>query len=281
MTRRDAEDRRRIVTATKDYYDGPADEIYRNIWGENVHIGYFEEPAREDLPTAMQRSNERMCDGVDLGPATYVLDVGCGYGAMARFLARRFACPVTATNISERELEWGRELTRKQGLDDLVQFQYADFHELPFEDRDFDVYWSQEAFLHAADKQLVIDEAARVLNDDGVIVLTDLLVRQGTPQDTRERIYQRVNSPDMWDTSDYREAFANAGLDLETHQDWSDNVAPTYAWVRDQLEQRRDEFEAKIGKEVVDRTSQALQFWVDCAEAGQIGWEYFVARKRD
>ena len=281
MSPRDADDRRRIVSATKDYYDGPADVIYRNIWGENVHIGYFDDADVEDLPTAMRRSNERMCDGVDLGPATYVLDVGCGYGALARFLARRFACPVTATNISERELEWGRELTEQQGLDDKVEFQWADFHELPFEEGAFDVYWSQEAFLHAADKQLVLDEAARVLNRDGVVVVTDLLVRQGTPEATRERIYQRVNSPDMWDTADYKQAFEAAGLELEAHHDWSVNVAPTYAWVRDQLERRRDEFEAKIGQEVVDRTSQALQFWVDCARAGQIGWEYFVARKRD
>lgn len=278
MGPRDADARRRVVSATKEYYDGPADEIYRNIWGENVHLGYFEDP-EEDLPTAMRRSNERMCDGVDLGPDTRVLDVGCGYGALARFLARRFGCPVVATNISERELEWGRELTAEQGLDDKVAFEWADFHELPYPAGEFDVYWSQEAYLHAADKQLVIDEAARVLNDRGVLVLTDLLVRQGTPQATRERIYERVNSPDMWDTPAYRAAFERAGLRLETHQDWSRNVAPTYAWVRDQLEKRRDEFEAKIGREVVDRTAQALQFWVDCAKAGQIGWEYFVARK--
>ena len=45
-----------------------------------------------------------------------------------------------------------------------------------------------------------------------------------------------------------------------------------------QLELRREWFEDRIGKDPVDRTSAALQFWVDAADAGRIGWEYFVAR---
>lgn len=277
MQRNDAGDVQDVVTATKDYYDGPANEIYRHIWGENIHIGYFETPD-EPLPQAMQRSNERMAAGVDLAAGERVLDVGCGYGALARFLAVNFGCHVVASNISERELEWGRELTSEQGLDDKVEFAWADFHDLPFGRDEFDYYWSQEAFLHAVDKRKVLNEAARVLRPGGRLVFTDLLVREGTPEADRRRIYERVKSPDMWDTHHYKNAVGAAGLTIETHEDWSDNVAPTYAWVRDQLERRRAEFEERIGKETVDRTSAALQFWVDAAEAGKIGWEYFVAR---
>lgn len=272
------QDIRSVVEATKSYYDGPADEIYRRIWGENIHIGYFKH-ADETLPEAMKRSNEMMAKPVDLGPEHTVLDVGCGYGALARYLARNFGCSVVASNISDRELEWGRELTAEQDLDDKVSFEWADFHELPYERGTFEYYWSQEAFLHAVDKSVVIDEAARVLKPGGQLVFTDLLVREGTSAADRERIYARVNSPDMWDTHHYRQALQDAGLEVVTHQNWSDNVAPTYAWVRDQLEARRPEFEARIGKEVVDKTSAALQFWVDAANDGKIGWEYFVAAK--
>ena len=55
-----------VVAQTKSYYDGPADQIYRHIWGENIHIGYFESED-ESLREAMKRSNERMAEGVDLG----------------------------------------------------------------------------------------------------------------------------------------------------------------------------------------------------------------------
>ncbi|HEY9567670.1 MAG TPA: methyltransferase domain-containing protein [Thalassobaculum sp.] len=268
---------RDVVALTKDYYDGPADQIYRHIWGENLHIGYFERDG-ESLHDAMKRSNERMAEGVALAAADTVLDVGSGYGALARFLARQYGCEVVASNISERELEWGRELTADQGLEDKVRFEWADFHALPFDGDAFDYYWSQEAFLHAADKATVLTEAQRVLKPGGAIVFTDLLVRDGTPAADRERIYERVKSPDMWDTGAYLGALERSGFAIEAHEDWSEHVAPTYAWVREQLELRRDWFEDRIGRDAVDRTSAALQFWVDAAGDGRIGWEYFVAR---
>jgi sarcosine/dimethylglycine N-methyltransferase len=276
--KRDTGDIRRIVSDTKNYYDGPANEIYRNIWGENIHIGYFER-GDESLRDAMARANERMVDPVAPGPEDTVLDVGCGYGAFARYLAKRFGCKVVASNISDRELEWGEELTSEQGLDDKVSFKWADFHELPFANASFDVCVSQEAFLHAVDKALVMREVGRILKPGGRLIFTDLLVRDGTADADRERIYERVNSPVMWDTHDYKAAIADAGLRLQTHKNWSSNVAPTYAWVRNQLKARHDEFERKIGKDVVDRTLKALQFWVDQANNDRIGWEYFVATK--
>lgn len=267
-----------IVRETKAYYDGAADHIYRDIWGENIHLGYFEHEG-EDLQTAMVRSNERLADRVTLRPADTVLDVGCGYGALARFLAERFGCQVLATNISDRELSWGRKLTEEAGLADRVSFEWADFHDLQYDEASFDCYCSQEAFLHACDKTQVLREAYRVLKPGGSLLFSDILVRDGTPEADRERIYERVKSPDMWDTDAYKAALKDVGFALAEHDDWSPNVAPTYAWVRGQLESRRREFERRIGKQVVDRTSNALKFWVDAGSAGKIGWELFLAVK--
>ncbi|MBL27696.1 MAG: hypothetical protein CMM50_09140 [Rhodospirillaceae bacterium] len=273
-----AEDWRRVVDETKAYYDGPADEIYRDIWGENIHLGYFTAPD-ESLQPAMERATTKMLAGAELGPEDYVLDVGCGYGALARDIARLHGSKVLATNISERELAHGRELTKAAGLDDLVEFGYADFHELDFPDGHFTRYFSQEAFLHAVDKKRVLSEARRVLADGGLLVFTDILVRHGTSEEDREKIYARVNSTDMWDSADYVSALEGLGFTIVRHEDWSENVAPTYAWVRSQLEARRSEYEERIGKAIVDRTSASLQFWVDSGNAGKIGWNYFVARK--
>jgi len=268
----------RFVDETRRYYDGAADEIYRDIWGENIHLGLFERED-EDLPSAMERSNRQMAEGVGLGAEHEVIEVACGYGALARYLAKTFGCRVVASNISQRELAWAAELTEKARLDHLVSFEYGDFHDLPYADGRFHYYWSQEAFLHAVDKTQVLAEAHRVLAPGGRLVFTDILVRGDTPQEIRERVYERVNAPQMWDAPDYRQALANLGFELEVEEDWSANVAPTYAWVRAQLEKRRAEFEDRIGRELVDRTSNALQFWVDQAKAGYIGWLYVVAKK--
>lgn len=265
-----------VVAATRDYYDGAADILYREIWGENIHMGRFAAPD-EDLPTAMARTNRDMAARVGLVPDHYILDVGCGYGGTARYLAAEYACRVLATNISWKELEHGRQLTHETGLDHRVHFDWADFHDLQYAAGTFDFYWSQEAFLHAADKQRVLEEAYRVLKPGGRMVLSELVVRGGTPENERRRIYDRVGAPEMWDQPDYEAALDGTGFRLVTSEDWSEHVAPSYDWVRRELDRRRPELEERVGKEVVDHTADALAFWVRAAEAGTIGWFYAIA----
>ncbi|HKJ72092.1 MAG TPA: methyltransferase domain-containing protein [Gammaproteobacteria bacterium] len=267
-----------VVARTRDYYDGAANEIYRDIWGENIHMGLFADPD-EDLPTAMARSNEVMARGADLSPSHEVLEVGCGYGGLARFLAANYGARVLATNISDKELGWGRELTEQAGLGHRVDMEWADFHELPYRDGRFHVYWSQEAFLHAADKRRVLDEAYRVLRPGGRLVVSELLVHHGTPEAERARIYERVGAPEMWDAPDYDAALADLGFRVLVREDWSRHVARSYGWVRAELERRRAEFERRVGRDVVDTTSEALGFWVAQADAGRIGWIHYVADK--
>ena len=277
MTNRDIAS---FVAATQAYYDGPADEIYRTIWGDNLHIGV---PCGDDCPhpEAMEHTNEIMAEAVALGPDVSVLDLGCGYGSTARFLAANYGCPVTGVNISGKELELARERGQKARLDHLLSFDYGDFHRLQYANASFDVVWSQEAFLHAADKIAVLSECRRILRPGGSLIFTDILVRHDTPAGDRQRIYDRVQSPEMWDTDDYRQALSDLRLPVSREEDWSQHVARSYAWVRDRLREQRDSMLPRVGAEVIDRTVGALSFWVDSANAGMIGWSLFVATRPD
>ena len=274
MSRQDVET---IVATTQAYYDGPADEIYRTIWGDNLHLGV---PTSDDCPhpEAMENTNAIMAEAVALTPQTRVLDLGCGYGSTARYLAANFGCHVTGTNISEKELELARERGQEAGLDRLLSFEYGDFHRLPYADDSYDVVWSQEAFLHAADKNAVLSECRRVLKPDGVLIFTDILVRRDTPDADRARIYDRVKSPDMWDLPDYRKALSALELTVTREEDWSQHVARSYGWVRDRLQEQREALLPRIGAETIDNTVAALSFWVDSGNAGYIGWALLVAK---
>lgn len=276
MTNRDTES---VVSSTKAYYDGPADQIYRTIWGDNIHLGV---PCSEECPhpEAMEHTNEIMAKAVNLTAETRVLDLGCGYGSTARYLAANYGCHVTATNISEKELELGRERAAEAGLESLLTFEYGDFHELKYADASFDVVWSQEAFLHGADKSRILAECQRVLVPGGTLVFTDILVRSDTPESDRVRIYDRVKSPDMWDMGDYRKALENLRLDVGHIQDWSEHVARSYGWVRNQVLANRDELLKLVDAETIDGTVDALGFWVDAAQANKIGWAMFVAQNK-
>ena len=272
------EDVASIVSTTQAYYDGPADEIYRTIWGDNIHLGVYCSEECHQLE-AKEHTNEIMAAAVPLGPEVQVLDLGCGYGSAARYLASSFGCRVTGTNISEKELELARTRSREAHLEHLLTFEYGDFHKLGYSDESFDVIWSQDAFLHAADKMAVLSECRRVLRPGGALVFSDILVSRDTPDEDRARIYDRVKSPDMWDLADYRRAFSSLDFPITREEDWSRNVAPSYAWVRDGLQENREALLPRIGAETIDNTVTSLTFWVDSAESGNIGWALMVAEK--
>ena len=87
----------------------------------------------------MEHTNEIMVNAVPLGLGVSVLDLGCGYGSTARYLATNFGCQVTGVNISERELELAGIRCREAGLDHLLSFEYGDFHHLGYPDGYYDV----------------------------------------------------------------------------------------------------------------------------------------------
>lgn len=264
-----------VVEETQAYYDGPADEIYRRLWRDNVHMGTWE---RDDdtIDTAMARTNRIMADRAGIDEGSSVLDVGAGYGAAARFLVGEYGCSVHCVNISEKENDLNRERNRDAGMDDRITVEYGDFHALPTPDERFDVVWSQEALLHAADKPKVLAECFRVLRPGGRLALSDLLMRRDVPAEERTALYERVRTPGMWDFPDYREGLEAAGFRVEAAEDWPENVAPTYQSVLSQLRDGRDALQGAVPSEQIDRTIGALELWVESGHAGKISHGFFV-----
>ena len=267
------------VAGAKEYYDGPADEIYRSIWGDNIHLGL---PCNPDCPhpEAMEHTNEVMADLGDLDGGVSVLYLGCGYGATARYLATRYGCSVVGVNVSEKELELAKDRTVAAGLGDLITFDQGVFHSLTYGNSSFLVVWSLEAFLHGADKSMILSEAKRVLLPSGTLIFTDIVVRSDTSSDARNRIYERIGSSDMWDAGDYRKCLSDQGFQIIHDEDWSEYVARSYSWIRDQVSHSREALMVRMDPEIIDRTIDSLGFWVDSANAGKIGWVLFVAENR-
>lgn len=269
-----------LVTVTKAYYDGPADQIYRTIWGDNIHLGIPRDgQVAYDHIDAMEHTNEIMAGFIKLTPESTVLDLGCGYGSSARYLALNYKCHVTGTNISDKELQVASERAAEANLSNLLLFEYGDFHDLKYSDASFDVIWSQEAFLHGIDKNKILSECYRVLAPGGILAFTDILVRKDTPEEDRIKIYDRVKSPDMWDAPDYESALSALGFTVKQSNDWSEHVASSYGWVRDRLKENRTSLSSRVDTGTIDNTLNALTFWVESANANKIGWAFLIAEK--
>jgi SAM-dependent methyltransferase len=110
-----------------------------------------------------------------------VLDVGCGIGGPARYLAANLGCQVTGIDLTQELCDVAAELTRRVGLDDKVTIRQANALDLPFDDDAFDVVWTQHVSMNIEDKARLFSEMRRVLITGGRLAFFDLLAGPNQP----------------------------------------------------------------------------------------------------
>lgn len=106
-----------------------------------------------------------------LSTATQVLDVGCGPGALAGEIARRFPDKtVVGADASESRLEFARQ----EHTFSNISFKSANSTELPFSDQSFDLVYSRFMLEYLQNPEIAIAEMARVCKPGGHVILQDL-----------------------------------------------------------------------------------------------------------
>ncbi len=110
-----------------------------------------------------------------------VLDIGSGLGGSARFLASRFGCRVVGVDLTPEYCDIARELSSLVRLGGLNEFHCESATAMPFEDRTFDLAWTQHVQMNIADKPELYRETARVLRPGGRFVFHDILAGAAGP----------------------------------------------------------------------------------------------------
>jgi SAM-dependent methyltransferase len=118
---------------------------------------------------------------VGLHDGLSVLDVGCGIGGPARYLAGISGCQVTGVDLSEPFIEAAHYLTARTGQSEKVSFEVGSALALSFPDANFDVALLQHVAMNIADRELLYREIRRVLKPGGKFATFDVVVQAGEP----------------------------------------------------------------------------------------------------
>lgn len=151
---------------------------------------------------------------LQVSPGQEVLDVGCGLGGTARYLASTYDCNLTGIDITPEYINVGNALNRQLGMHDQISLKVASALDMPFEDAHFDRATMLHVGMNIADKNALFAEIGRVIKPAGQIVVYDVMRTSEEPLAypvawALDETTSFVTSP-----QDYREALEKNGFEV-------------------------------------------------------------------
>ncbi len=159
--------------------------------GTTKHMGGFE-------------ATKALIELCQVNKDTYALDAGCGVGATACYLAKRYGCRVIGVDLSEGMIARSKERAKRERVEDSVEFRVADVRNLPFDDALFDVVVCESVATFIEDKRQVASEFVRVTKPGGYVGLNEEIWLKTPPTELVEfakrtwEIKAQVLTADGW-----------------------------------------------------------------------------------
>ena len=135
----------------------------------------------DEFHTRGRESTLEVAELGNLKASDLVLDVGCGLGGTARYLAKQYKCKVVGIDLTEEYIFVGKKLTELVGLSNRVELRHGSALEIPYGDERFDIVWTEHVQMNIADKNRFYSEMARVLKPGGRLLFHDIFRGIGDP----------------------------------------------------------------------------------------------------
>jgi cyclopropane-fatty-acyl-phospholipid synthase len=110
----------------------------------NYSSAWFEGDLNQPMAQAQDAKVKRALLECGVKPGDRVLEIGCGWGALAEAATRDFGAKVTGVTLSTEQLHYAQERLQRAGLDGQAQLRLQDYRDI--DDAPFDAIASIEMF---------------------------------------------------------------------------------------------------------------------------------------
>ena len=174
--RGEGEERERYIELINAQYGGKdlAESIMRRVRkGKSEGAAILAEDLYpfDQVHTGGVEATRELVKMAGFGSGLRILDVGCGLGGSARFLAAEYGCRAAGVDLTESYVEAARRLTAEVGLGAQVEYHLGDATALLFPEGSFEGILLQHCTMNVPDKGRLFAECARVLRPGGVLAL--------------------------------------------------------------------------------------------------------------
>ncbi|AMY53688.1 class I SAM-dependent methyltransferase [Rhodococcoides fascians] len=88
------------------------------------------ENVEQSLEAAQENKYRLVFGKLGLQPGDRLLDIGCGWGSMVRYAARR-GVQVIGVTLSQEQASWAQKAIEDEGLSDLAEVRFSDYRDVP------------------------------------------------------------------------------------------------------------------------------------------------------
>lgn len=237
---------------------------------------------QETLEEAQLKKKRHIASKLRLDrPGLEVLDIGCGWGGMALYLAQEFGARVTGLTLSEEQLKEARVRAKQAQLDHLVTFELMDYRKWS---RKVDRIVSVGMFEHVGVNHFktYFEKIKSILEDDGV-ALVHAIGRADGPGSTNPWIAKYIfpggYSPAI---SEVMEVVEKSGL-------WATDIEVLrlhYAKTIEQWHHRFAENRSKLAEIYDERFCRMFEFYLIGSELafrrmGHMNWQIQLTKNVD
>ena len=210
--RQDAHERR-----VESFYAHGADR-FGDCHGGYLNFGLWEEPG-EDYVLAAERMIATLAEWGSIGPASRLLDVGCGFGSQDIYLAEHFAPgSITALDVTWPHVVAARERAARAGIEHGLRFLHGSGTDLRFPAGSFSHVMAVESVVHFNTRARFFGEAHRMLEPGGTLLLADYCMGRD-PRGVQDRLFidlarrgWQVPAENCVTVDGYRENLSRAGF---------------------------------------------------------------------
>jgi len=278
------------------YYD-VITEPFRKIWGDFFHEAFFDNP-KEDVKTAMSKTNKLFLNDAKIKTGNKVIDLGCGIGSFSCYIAQRINCEVVGVNISTFQLKKAKKMAKKKKINN-VSFKKFDLMNINQIKDKFDAAFSIAVNCHLPNKGKVIKNIYSILKPGGRLIISDYLQKRKLNLFEKELLIEPFNHywnyPYMESVEGCKKLLKQAGFKIITARDVSKEVKKNFDMYYDLALKKVQTMDFKtmasiVGNPAILKQGKKYiqiaknQFYANiygkvCAEAGVFKYGYFVAEK--